>query len=245
MLFSFYSRCWGCIHLTKNIHLSFVTCSLYPSVCLENDFPVGPGTHLKGPQMCSRLSLDYEKGCFVYKDPFDNSCKEIDGIAQCIVGIDPQLHELNSLPFLPMRLGQEGKTFWASCRKCVMERKKSLCKHNMLQRIWREVYNLKELAYAVSQLKYTLFCIEECLIYTTLLPIFKDFMQLMSSKKIKYSKIPPSYKSNLDEYCNQINQEMKFTQDIDVLSPEALQANEFQCSFIKGLMNIVVGQGWC
>ena len=99
----------------------FFLCSLYPSVCLENDFPVGPGIHLKGPKMTSRLSLNYKKSCFVYNDPSDGCAKEVDGILQVIVGIEPHLHELNSLPFLPMHLGGEGKTFRASCKKCVTD----------------------------------------------------------------------------------------------------------------------------
>ena len=207
---------------------------MYPSVCLKNDFPVGPGIHLKGAKMTSRLSLDHEKGCFVYNDPNDGSCKMVDGILQCIVGISPHLHELNSLPFLPIRLGAEGKTFRASCKKCLTGRRKSLCTHNILQRRWREVYNCRELAYAVTKLKYSLFCIEEALIYNNLLPILKDFMQLMASKKIRFSKVPPSYKSDLSAYCSQINEEMAFTEKENVLNPSLLQQNEFQCSFIKG-----------
>ena len=182
--------------------------------------------------MTSRLSLDYEKGCFMYTDPHDLIPREVDGILQCVVGIAPHLHQLNALPFLPIR--QEGKTYRAACKKCLTDKRKKLCKHNMLQRQWRETYNCRELAYAVTQLNYTLFCIEECLIYTTLLPIFKEFMQMMSSKKVKYSKVPPSYMSDLENYCKQINNEMNLTQIGDILRAEDLLANEYQCSFIKG-----------
>ena len=143
----------------------------------------------------------------MYKDPTDRTMKKIDGIMQVIVGIDVNLHDLNSLHFLPIRCGPEGKTFRASCKKCLTDRKKSLCKHNMTQRKWGETYTAHEVAYAVTKLNYTLFCIEECLIYTTLLPLFKNFMQLMSSKKIRYSKIPESYQSDLETYCRQINEE--------------------------------------
>ena len=103
----------------------------------------------------------------------------------------------------------------------------------MLQRCWRETYTCSELAYAVTKLKYTLFNIEEGLLYDTLLPIFKDFMQLMSSLKIRYSKIPTPRKGDLEAYCQEINEKMKFKQN-DVLKPSLLSPNEFQCSFIKG-----------
>ena len=118
----------------SNIHL--YEFSLYPSVCIENDFPVGPGLHIKGPQQCSRLSLDYEKCCFVYNNPIDGTSKPVEGILQVIVGIERHHDQLNSLPFLPIRLGPEGRTFRGSCKKCLIKRKKSLCQHNMLQRRW-------------------------------------------------------------------------------------------------------------
>ena len=40
--------------------------SMYPAICLQNNFIVGPGIRLIGPQMVSRLRLDYDRGCFVY-----------------------------------------------------------------------------------------------------------------------------------------------------------------------------------
>ena len=190
--------------------------------------------------MTSRLSLDYDKGIFVYHNPEDNTFKEVDGLLQVIVGIDPSHHSLNALPFLPIRLGAEGKTFRASCKKCLTDRKKSLCRHNILQRRWRETYNCRELAYAVTRLNYKLFCIEEGLIYDQLEPIFANFMQMMASKKIRSSKIPPSYQSDLQKYCDEINSVMKFSRAEDILTPELLVPNEYECSFIKGVMNIVV-----
>ena len=120
----------------SNIHL--YEFSLYPNVCIENDFPVGPGLHIKGPQQCSRLCLDYEKCCFVYNNPIDGASKSVKGILQVIVGIGHHHDQLNSLLFLPICLEPEGRTFRGSCKKCLMERKKSLCQHNMLQRRWWE-----------------------------------------------------------------------------------------------------------
>ena len=216
--------------------------SLYPSVCIHNTFPCGSGLHLKGPKMTSRLFLDYEKGVFRYHNPHNNTKKEIDGILQIIIGIEPHLHELNSLPFLPIRYGPEGRTFRASCYKCLVDQKKSLCKHSISQRRWRETYNAREVAYAVTRLKYTLFCIEEALIYDDLQPLCKDFMQLMSSKKIRSSQVPPSFKSDLNTYCKTINEKMEFSNPSDVLSPDLIVPNEYECSFIKSLMNIVVGK---
>ena len=65
-------------------------------------------------------------------------------------------------------------------------------------------------------------------------------MQMMASKKIRSSKIPPSYQSDLQKYCDEINSVMKFSRAEDILTPELLVPNEYECSFIKGVMNIVV-----
>ena len=51
--------------------------SLYPFICLKNKFVVGPGLHLLGPKMVSRLSLDRERGCFLYHDPVDSSVRNV------------------------------------------------------------------------------------------------------------------------------------------------------------------------
>ena len=159
--------------------------SLYPAICIKNSFPVGPGVHLKGPKMTSRLSLNYEKGCFVYHDPEHETYKEVDGVLKVVVGIQPHLHQLSSFPFLPIRYPKKGKdhlkTFRASCKKCLLDRKKGLCTHGMDQRRWCETYNCREVAYAVTKLGYTLYAIHEGLIYTNLQPIFEEFMRLMAS----------------------------------------------------------------
>ena len=123
-----------------------------------------------------------------------------------------------------------------------MEKKKTLCKHTMIQRRWQATYTVKEVAYAVCQLGYTLHSIEEGLIYTNLQPIFEEFMRLMASKKIRYGKVPPSYQKDLSKYCNEVNELMGFEDPGDILTPDLLQENSYQCSFIKSIMNICIGK---
>ena len=111
----------------------------------------------------------------------------------------------------------------------------------MKDRKWTDVYNLRELAFAVCKLNYTLFCIKEGLVYTNLQPIFQEFMRMMSSKKIRYAAMPPSV-TDLETYCNELNSAIGFSDQYDVLTPDCLEANRYQCTFFKSIMNICVGK---
>ena len=112
----------------------------------------------------------------------------------------------------------------------------------MKDRCWTDVYNLKELAYAVCDLKYTLFRIEEGLVYTNLQPIFQEFMRMMASKKIRHATVPSSYKEDLETYCSDLNKAMGFTDPQDVLTPDCLEENPYLCAFEKGVMNMCFGK---
>ena len=92
-----------------------------------------------------------------------------------------------------------------------MEKRKKLCQHEMKDRKWTDVYNFRELAYAVCELKYTLFGINEGLVYTNRQPIFQEFMRMMASKKIRYAAVPPSYRKDLESYCSELNSSVGFT----------------------------------
>ena len=67
------------------------------------------------------------------------------------------------------------------------------------------------------------------------------FQKLYASnelKKNRHSKIPLSYKTDLEAYCSTINSAMKFSHSRDILSPDLLEENEYECSFDKSIMNI-------
>ena len=112
----------------------------------------------------------------------------------------------------------------------------------MEDRKWTDVYNLRELCYAVCELKYTLFAINEGLIYTSMQPLFRDFMRMLASRKIRHSKVPPSYRADLEKYCADLNQTMGFEDPPDLLSPEILEENSYKTAFEKSIMNIIVGK---
>ena len=219
--------------------------SLYPHCGMEGRFPTGPGIHLKGPKMMERLRYDPEKICFLYEDPErKGEWQECDGVAQILIGIEPHQRQLDQYPFLPLRIREKGdhhRSFRVSCQTCLRLKQKTLCTHTMAQRRFRETYMLEEIAFALS-LGYTLYTFEEALVYPQLDYIFQDFMQILASKKIKYGNVPPSYTDRLEEYCDEINAAMKFSHPEDVLCPSKLEANQFQCSFIKSCINI--GKTW-
>ena len=100
---------------------------------------MGEGVHLLGGRMCSRLTLDYQKACFVYHDPVKNVKVEFDGIIQVRIGVDRGCHQVNKLPFLPIRW--EGKTFRGTCPKCLKDKNAQLCHRDMSQRLWQETYS--------------------------------------------------------------------------------------------------------
>ena len=91
-------------HATPTYDLHYFDAnSLYPFSALTNRFVVGPGVRLIGPDMLSRLRLDREKGHFVYADPQEGGqLKECDGMIMVTIGLEPDNHEVNRLPFLPI-----------------------------------------------------------------------------------------------------------------------------------------------
>ena len=185
--------------------------SLYPDTAIRKKFVTGPGIHLLGPKMLSCLTFDTEKNCWFYHDPADNSVCETDGIVQCVVGIDPQNHALNSFPFLPLKYPRRGKnfqkTFRVSCFACLVSKQKKLCTHDMNQRKFSGVYTLSEIAYSL-ELGYKLIELQEAIVFKNLEYVFSDFMRFLASRKIRFSKVPSSYKQDLKKYCDFVNEKM-------------------------------------
>ena len=152
---------------TYDLHY-FDANSLYPFSALTNRFVVVAGIRLIGVDMLSRLPLDLEKGHFFYADPQEEGkLKACDGMIQVTIGLEPENHEVNRLPFLPIRLsgkGQQEESFQASCYTCLVTRQKSLYLHDRLQRRFCQVYTMNEVAYVVCKLNYTLYAVDEALV---------------------------------------------------------------------------------
>ena len=220
--------------------------SMYPFIAMQHKFICGPGIRLIGP-MVSRLSLDYKQKCFVYTDPDTQERLPCDGAIQVVIGLDKDHHAVNRLPFLPIRL-KEGyqkqglHSYRASCLKCLLKKQKSLCHHTNEERRFRQTYTMNEVAYAVTELSYTLYAIEEALCYVRLEPMFADYFKLLASQKIRFSAVPAEHKEDLTAYCETINNEMGFDTVEDRLTPSILTENPYQCAYVKSLLNQSIGK---
>jgi len=60
------------------------------------------------------------------------------------------------LPVLGVKNPTTKKLTFASCRTCMTEQRQTLCVHSEEQRIFREVFTLEEVAYAVAEVGYTI-----------------------------------------------------------------------------------------
>ena len=97
---------------------------------------------------------------------------------------------------------------------------------------------LSEIGYAI-ELGYILLEVQEAIVFKKLEYVFSDFMRFLASCKIRYSKIPPSYKHDLQKYCDFVNEKMDFTHKDDILTPELLVENTSTCKMYKDLSNLL------
>ena len=103
------------------------------------------------------------------------------------------------------------------------------------------MWTLVELCQAVKNGD-TILDIYEVLAYFDAKPILKDFLDILSSYKIRHSKFEETDQSKLKEICNKINNEMNFTDKKLMLTPETLSYNEQRRNFYKLCANSLLGK---
>ena len=190
------------------------------------------------------LILDPQAG-FMYKDPETNVLYPCEGVAQVIVAVPREADEINAIPFLPYRdegmtSAAQSKTYRMSCKKCLLEQRKSLCPHSLEERSFRSTYCLCEIFHAYK-LGYVILELEEALIYTQQDNIFSSFFKLCASYKIRYDNVPAEYQHRLETYCEEINAGMGFTES-ELLSPDLLVTNISEKTATKNKINSVIGK---
>ena len=169
-----FTECFQMVaHATEEMIIEhFDINSMYPFIAIQHRFISGAGVRLMGPQMTSRLSLDYEAGCFLYFDPDTQKHIPCDIVIQVVIGLNRENDAVNRLPFLPIRLRgykkDDLRTYRASCIQCLLKKQKQLCQHSNEQRRFRQTYTMNEVAYACSKLSYQLYAIEEAVVYCKL-----------------------------------------------------------------------------
>ena len=202
--------------------------SLYPSVStlLENGFPVGKPKTFINKHDIKHIKIT-ENGAY-YKN-----CK-IDGVAHVKIQVKPTFY-----PFLQFKA--HGKSFCAICSNCVLNQNTQPCSCDNEKKSFTGMWTLVELCQAVKNGD-TILDIYEVLAYFDAKPILKDFLDILSSYKIRHSKFEETDQSKLKEICNKINNEMNFTDKKLMLTPETLSYNEQRRNFYKLCANSLLGK---
>jgi hypothetical protein len=197
--------------------------SLYPTVAIEEVYPVGPAETLIGKQLESRLDITAGG----VRDRLDG--KECLGLLQATLLAPESLF----LPVLPIM--STHKLMFGLCSTCISERKARLCTHEGPARFLTDVWTIPEVTFAL-ECGYTLIRAHEALIYKEKAPLFKDFYAGLARMKLE-SEAPPS-NCNIDEYVAQLNEEMPWI----ALRSQDIEANPGRRQFAKLCQNAALGK---
>ena len=200
----------------------------YPSVCShpDNVFPVGR------PQVVIK-KRDIEK-LKITKDGAFFEGKEVHGLCHVKVDVAPTFY-----PFL--QINENGKSFCALCARCVKNKNESVCKCKQKRKGLISVWTIPELVQAVKNGD-KIVEIYEALIYNQASAFLKEFLDVLSSYKIRHSKFTETCPVKLKKICDEINQTMNFTDEELILTPEKLVYNEGQKDFYKLWANTILGK---
>ena len=158
-----------------------------------------------------------------------------DGVLQVTIGVPRECRHLHNVPFLPIRLASNQKTYRALCKACLLEfRKGAPCDHSFQQRSFRETYSCSEVAYSVTQLKYECVEIHEAMVWTDLQPIFQDYIKLCAKTKARFEKLPSRFQGNVQAFCDEVNSGLNLVEDYEKLYPWEVTPNESMRAYIKG-----------
>ena len=194
--------------------------SLYPSVASDDRylFPTGIPEIIVNPTILKNISCKDQK-CLLKND--NGNQREIHGLAH--VSIIAPKHLL--IPFLPYRI--KSKSICALCRTCAEYENQKPCSHSSAERAFTSVYTLQEIAFAVS-IGYRVLHWYEVYAYRTAQPIFKKFLQVLASFKIRNAGFPQGieHDSDKEKYCQQVNRKMNFYHKDLFLTPDNVTENK-------------------
>lgn len=146
-------------------------------------------------------------------------------------------------PFLLIR-NKTNKSVAPTCFTCGYKSLKTAkinsCKHSKIERSIYGTYCVSEIEYALS-LGYKLVKIFSILNYKESYPILHQFVTLLGFEKLKASGYPSDI-SDKNEFCNYLNQKMKFAQIGLELKPTMLNYNNKKREFAKLALNSFLGK---
>ena len=122
-------------------------------------------------------------------------------------------------PFLPYRF--KGMCYYGLCKKCIENKQQQICKHSKEERSWCGVYTSVDLNYAHS-LGYR-FKFFEVMQFKDRSSIFRNFITILSSFKMRYSGFPNATDMSLKrktDFCNEMNFRNEYTKESLKLTPE-------------------------
>ena len=198
--------------------------SLYPTVAMNNTFPIGKFDILVDQKVLQKIRYDEEKK----KHFLDNV--EMVGIAHVKIVAPKTIKE----PFLGSNY--KGKYIYSLCNACIKKPKVN-CKHAKKNRAitaelcWPEINYAKELGYEIIS-------IFEAYQYYASADLFSKFVKLLARNKIIHSKAP---KEEIDKYCSQINQSMKFSGNL-IVNPEDIKPNIVTRKYFKDALVSFLGK---
>ncbi|HEY6435542.1 MAG TPA: DNA polymerase [Ignavibacteriaceae bacterium] len=210
--------------------------SLYPSVCLLEDYrayPAGKYRFVIGEEMRTLKLVDgiwsfYREG---------ETPEPLNGLVQ--VKIFPK--ENMWLPFIAIRHGL--KSYYALCHACVTQSVKTLCPHSREERAWVSTITSSELNYA-SSIGYEFECYE-ALQFECSSSLFRSFMEILGSYKIRFSGFPPECDTleKKQSYCDRVNRANGYEKNPNLcLTLENVRFEGGKRQFFKNCMNQTVGK---
>ena len=197
-------------HLDERLYFKDVV-SMYPYVAREMPYPIGDYDVVIGKDL-KEMKTDDNK--FMYKG------KEIMGLALCHV-LPPR--DMN-IPFLSYFV--EATKNWTAivCRACSESCNVRPCDHSEEKRMFEITAVIEELNFAMS-LGYKVVHIHEVYAYNDRAYLFRDVVDVIAHVKLLNSGNKSDDGSTDKEYCDAINEHMKFVGTSLELKPELLQDN--------------------
>jgi hypothetical protein len=232
--------------------------SQYPAKAMQSAlFPVGEMKTLISRDDISRLEFcpqsreegNAEEECgwgLFYRDPTQGDKKrKVHGAIQCKV-LPPCPRTSNAMtvqyPVLPVVIGD--KSIRTLCRTCAQLGSREPCAHTDDERCLVASWTILDILCAIAY-DYKVLEIYEVYAYFETAPLFRDYISLISSFKIRFEGFPAHVRGNREaeaEYCRRINEKMNFTSPGVLLTPDMMCANEAQRNHCKTLLNSLLGK---
>ncbi len=198
--------------------------SLYPTMAVFKEFPVGPSEILIGERL-DKLEVG-AKGFFLEGE-------RLTGLVQATVLPPGSLF----LPALPVNI--DGKLKFGLCRTCLQQQQQDFCRHRDSERSLTDVWTTCELEFAV-ECGYIVEKVWEIFFYRNTSKLFQKFYTLLARQKLHAEGFPNQISTDAEKqrYVDDLNDSMPGLE----LTVEKVQKNPAQREFAKLCSNSQLGK---